>query len=258
MTLHSPASLRAVLDGAPGARFQVKLDSGLHSYGFDAETWPAALEMLRGRPGLTGLYTHLGQAQSGAVDDALAQFQRMRGQARAVLGLAPPGMLAASHTMLARPDLALDAVDPGRALYGMVPPPEAGGLRLCPVVASVTSRLIDTRHLTPGTPATFGYGRRAEGVTRVGTFPMGSFDGLPGDGPLGSVLIRGREAPVLARTLLATMVDLTHNPAACDGDTVVLAGEEGGRHRDLFDLAQSLGTTPTRLHFTPIRLLPKV
>jgi alanine racemase len=256
VTLHNQPSLRAVLDGAPGARFQVKLDTGLHRYGFDTETWPAGLEALRGRAGLSGLYTHLGQAQSGAVDMASARFQRMRAQARAVLGFAPPAMLAASHTLLSRPDLALDAADPGRALYGMVPPSEAAGLGLRPVVSAVTSRLIDTRQLSPGMPASFGYGRRAEGVTRTGTFPMGSFDGLPGDGPLGCVLVRGVEAPVLSRTLLATIVDLTDIPSACEGDVVILAGEDGGRRRDLFDLAESVGSTPTRLHFTLIRALP--
>jgi len=258
VTLHSPASLRAVLDGAPGARFQVKLDTGLHRYGFDAETWPAALDALKGRPGLSGLYTHLGQAQSGATDAAAALFQRLRVQAQAVLGWAPPAMLAASPTLLARPDLALDAVDPGRALYGMVPPSEAGGLRLRPVVASVTSRLIDSRDLAPGAGATLGYGGSAGDVARIGTFPMGSFDGLPGDGPLGEVLIRGVPVPVLARTLLATMVDLTRLPAAEVGDSVVLVGEAGAARRDLFDLATSLGSTPTRLHFSLIRALPKL
>lgn len=258
LSVHNRRSLEAVL-AVPGAAFLFKVDTGLHRYGFDLADWPAALDSYAraGHGGLRGVYTHLGQAQAGRTGPALALYDRFVAMATARLGGAIPRLLAASHTLFAHPGLPYEQVDPGRALYGMLAPDETGGRALRPVVTAITSRLVEVRAVGGDEAASIGYGegRLARGG-RIGVFPIGHFDGLAGCA-LGTVLIRGHEAPVLSRTLLASIVDLSAIPAAAEGDEVVLAGHSGQRHRDVFALAETLRTSVTLLHFGLIRHLPK-
>lgn len=258
VTAHDAASLDTLLRRAPGAGFWVKVDTGLHRYGFGPDGWDAALEALRasGAVGLQGIYTHFSQARVAAgTAGPLDLFDRFLTRAQAVLGRSLPAMAAASPAVLNGPPLPYAMADPGRALYGMLPPDQAGGHVLRPVVAAITSRLLDCRRIAPG--ESLGYDGAAGKAGRIGTFPIGHFDGLPAAGPLGSVLIRGQVAPVVGRTLMASLVDLSAIPEARSGDEVVLAGPCGGAQRDLFRLAETLGTSATLLHFGLVRHLPK-
>lgn len=262
LTVHNTASLKAVLERAPAADFLFKVDTGLHRFGFDEAGWPAALRAYRssGHGGLRGVYTHSSQARSAAGDiGPLALYDRFLAAARACLGAPVPAMAAASPMLLTLPPLPYERADPGRALYGMLPPEAAGGHVLRPVVSAITSRLLDSRRVSPGEAATVGYGGGVQRpVGRVGVMPIGHFDGLAAGGPLGSVLIRGREAPVLARTLLASIIDLTPVPDAEDGDEIVLVGRSGVLERDIFAFAASLATSVTQVHFGLIRNLGKI
>lgn len=261
LTVHNRASLTAVLDHAPGARFWFKVDTGLARYGFGEADFPEALEQYRkaGHGGLRGVYTHLSQAQAPAsATTPLIRYEQMLAIVRAKIDRPLLSMAAASPTLFSHPQLPYDCADPGRALYGMLPPPEAGGHHLRPVVKSVTSVLMDSRDLSQAT-ASLGYGKDAvvTKVTRVGTMPMGHFDGLSATGELGTVLIRGKEVRVLSRTLLASIIDLSNVPEAVDGDVITLVGHSGSLERDLFGFAASMRTSATALHFTLIRNLPK-
>jgi alanine racemase len=262
LTVHNRESLSAVLDHAPGARFWFKVDTGLARYGFSEAGWPQVLEQYRnaGHEGLRGVYTHLGQAQaSTGATTSIIRYEQMLAIARTIIDRPLLSMAAASPTLLSRPPLAYDCADPGRALYGMLPPSEAGGHHLRPVVTSVTSVLLDSRDVSEVT-ASLGYGKDGPSfeVTRVGTVPIGHFDGLSAAGEPGSVLIRGKEVRILARTLLASIVDLSDVPEAVDGDVITLVGRSGSMERDLFGFAASMQTSVTALHFTLIRNLPKV
>ncbi|WP_068298415.1 alanine racemase [Pararhodobacter sp. CCB-MM2] len=258
LSVHNLASLHTVLNAVPHARFWLKLDCGLHRYGFD-NSWlgrvVSALEQGH-LPGLEGVYTHFSQsADPGHSDAALAVFDQHLARLRKACGRALPAMVAASPLLLARPDLPYELVDPGRALYGMMQPPS--GTRLRPVVKALRSVLLDSRTVDGSSP--LGYGAETDnGPKRVGTIPLGHFDGLPARPPFGKVLIRGRPANVLARTLLASMVDLSAHPDAEDGDPVTLVGTDEGQSLTMADLADDLGLSVTELHFGLVRALPKV
>jgi hypothetical protein len=71
------------------------------------------------------------------------------------------------------------------------------------------------------------------------------------------VPIRGREAPVLARALLVSLIDPTQLPEATDGDGTILVGESGALRRDLFAFAVALQSSATQLHFGLVGNLPK-
>lgn len=257
VSLHNRASLAAILRHAPKARCWLKIDTGLHRYGLDAESWPEALSALRAGalPGLEGVYTHFSQSGgTTAAGAALSLFDRCLAEARAATRRTLPAMVAASPLLLARPDLPYEAVDPGRALYGMLQP--AAGPALRPVVRAIRTVLLDSHSLPQG--ATVGYGGPVDRPpTRTGAFPVGHFDGLPARPPFGRVLIRGRAAPVLGRTLLASMVDLSDIPDARDGDPVTLVGQDGDRALTMQDLADDLALSVTDLHFGLVRALPK-
>ncbi|MCB1387895.1 MAG: alanine racemase [Rhodobacteraceae bacterium] len=257
VSLHSRESLAAIRAGAPDARCWLKIDAGLHRYGFDEAAWPDVLSALRSGalPGLQGIYTHFSQsADPGTTDAALSLYDRLLAAACAAAGRPLASMVAASPLLLARPDLSYDQVDPGRALYGIMQP--AAGPALRPVVTAVRSVLLDCRTLPPG--ETIGYGApTVPGPRRVGTFPLGHFDGLNTRPPYGKVLIRGRHAPVLGRTLLASIVDLSAIDEARAGDRVTLVGTDGTAEIGAEELAADLGVTLTELHFGLVRAVPK-
>lgn len=261
LTVHSDATLRKVLEEIPSAPFEIKVNTGLYRYGFDKTGWLEVLDRisLSKHGGLRGIYSHISQSQDGqSVSRAVADFQWFISTASERLGRPLPGMLAASPTVMKQPELPFGRIDPGRALYGMLSEDEAKGLRLHPIVRSVSSRLIDSHVLDEGSNATVGYGRYGQGeINRVGVIPIGHYDGLPLNGSLGTVLIRGREVPVVSRTLLASLLDLSNVPDAEVGDEVVLIGKSGTRERNIFEFSASLGLSVTALHFGLIRNLPK-
>jgi len=257
VSVHNRASLEAILMDAPEARFWLKLDCGLHRYGFtEPDLAPVLSALDTGHlRGIAGVYTHFSQSSArGATEAALAAFDRQVTSIRAACRRAIPGMFAASPLLLARPDLRHEQVDPGRALYGMMQPPGSAAFR--PVVRAIRSVLLDSRAVRQA--GTLGYGAAAgPAPSRVGTIPIGHFDGLPARPPFGQVLIRGQAAPVVARTLLASMVDLSDIAEARDGDPVTLVGLDGGTEITMQDLADALGLSVTDLHFGLVRALRK-
>jgi len=258
VTVHNAASLSAMLERGRGSPFFIKVNTGLNRFGFDAAELRSALAQVKATDAdaLRGIYTHFSQSTDvERLSKGRALYEAMLAEAREILGRSVKSMAAASPTALVHPGLPYDAVDPGRALYGMLTGAEAGGRHLQPVVTSITSRLLDSRTFAEGMVAGAGYGAALDGkVTRIGTMPIGHFHGLAGCG-LGTVIIRGRETPVLARTLLASMIDLSDVLEAEDGDLITLVGEDGAIKRDLFGLAENLGTSATMLHFGLIRAL---
>lgn len=259
LTIHNGASLDELAAKAPQATCWLKLDTGLHRFGFDSHTWSDVLAKLRhgALPGLEGVYTHFGQTSDpDRMAASLAFYDTCLAAAREATGRRLFSMVAASPTLLMHPALPYDFVDPGRALYGMLPPDQCCGIQLCPVVRSIRSRLLDSRALDPG--GSVGYGAAGRGsVKRVGVFPIGHFDGLSAQGPLGTVLIRGTEVPVLARTLLSSIVDLTSVPDAQDGNEITLVGHSLGVERDIHAFADCMNSSATLVHFGLVHALPK-
>ncbi len=66
---------------------------------------------------------------------------------------------------------------------------------------------------------------------------------------LGDVLIHGRRVPVIARTLLHSIVDVSGLDDVRIGDEVVLVGVQGAAALTLDDQAAGQGVTATELHF---------
>ena len=215
----------------------VKVDVGLERLGVPADQAVKTIESMLELPGLTlgGVCTHL-HAPADASGEYIAwQFGRFTAvlDALAVHGVAVPVRLAASSPLIGgHPETYLNAVDPGKMLYGH----GESGLR--PAFIALKTRLITAKDLSPRErfaaeapfPITAGM--------KLGVIPIGAADGML-ELHAGRVLVRGHEAPILAGPSLEhTRVDLTAIPDAAVGDEVVIIGRQGDRSITVDEVAE--------------------
>jgi alanine racemase len=266
-TLVDLDSARAYSQAASGpCPVFVKVDVGLERLGVPAEQAVKMVLALLELPHLTlsGLCAHP-HAEVGG-DRAYADWQagRFTGvvdelEARGVR--VPVRLLAASPFVLRFPQTYLNAVDPGRMLYGITFPGETPLVPLRPVLRALATRVIAVKELAPrerfGEQAPFP----VTGPMRLGVVPMGSADGLRWL-HAGRVLVRGRAAPLIgAPSLEHTRVDLTAVPDAAVGDEVIVIGRQGSleitpaevaAHHGLglHHVATTVGPRVTRIYHT--------
>ncbi|MBY8825511.1 alanine racemase [Sphingomonas colocasiae] len=250
VTVNSVAAYQA-LDGLEGARFMMEFDCGFGRFGLDHAAFDALLarEGQRTRPRCLGGYTHFGSRAGAAFDEGLRRFDGFGAMLRAAFGDDQLLMAAASHGLVWRPGLPYPGAHPGSLLYGMVPAAVAPGF--APVLRSVTSPIIQVNRIAEAQSLSVGYGSGvmlpAGGAT--GVFPLGWNDGLSTGAALGSVLVRGRRAPVIARTLFHSIVDLSGIDTPAIGEAVTVIGTQGGERIGLHDAADAMEIAATELHF---------
>src|SRR5438094_6432114 len=224
----------------------VKIDVGLERLGVPAEqavkTIAAMLELPHLR--LAGLCAHPHAPDDG--DPAYAEWQlgRFTGvvdelEARGVR--VPIRLFAASPFVLRFPQTYLNAVDPGRMLYGITFPGETSPVKLQPTLRALTTRVIALKELLPRERFAEVAPFPVTVPMRLGVVPMGSADGLPWL-HAGRVLVRGRSAPLVgAPSLEHTRIDLTGVPDARVGDEVVIIGRQGDTEITVAEVAAHHG-----------------
>jgi alanine racemase len=210
----------------------VKVDVGLERLGLVAEqavkVIMAMLELPRLRLGGICAHPH---APSGA-DPAYADWQLGRFtavvdelDARGVT--VPVRLFAASPFLLRFPQTYLNAVDPGRLLYGVTMPGETPPDSLRPTMRALTTRVIALKEIAPRERFAELAPFPVTAPMRLGVIPIGTADGL-GWLNAGRVLVRGRSVPIVGDPSLEhTRIDLTPVPDARVGDEVVIIGRQG-------------------------------
>lgn len=141
------------------------------------------------------------------------------------------------------PQLALDMVRPGVAVYGMYPAAEHGALELSPAL-SLRSRIYAINEHTAGDTISYGRTFTASHDMLVAVVPIGYADGLHRalSGKL-EVLVRGRRCRQIGRICMdMCMVDVTDLPECCVGDIVTLIGSDGDEQVLASELAEKAGT----------------
>ena len=238
----------------------VKVDVGLDRLGVPAEqavkTVTAMLELPRLR--LAGLCAHP-HAPDGA-DPAYAEWQLGRFtavvdelEARGVP--VPTRLLAASPFVLRFPQTYLNAVDPGRMLYGITFPGETSPVPLRRTLRALTTRVIALKELTPRERFAELAPFPLTAPMRLGVIPIGSADGVAWL-HAGRVLVRGRVAPIVAGPSLEhTRIDLTEVPDARVGDEVVIIGRQGDAEITAAEVARRHGLG---LHHVATTVGPRV
>lgn len=221
-------------------RIHVELESGLNRHGLPLEELVAFAGRARALPGIEveGLFTHFAAAEEGETVFTRAQYDALL-QASARLQWIPVRHCSASASVLNAPDMALDMVRAGIAVYGYEPAPGiAAGveLRQALMLKSRVARVIDVQ---PG--ATVGYGRTwtASRPSTIALIMCGYADGYRRAlSNRADVLVRGRRAPIAGRIAMdMCMADVTGIPGVAPDDEAVIMGAQGGERIDADELA---------------------
>lgn len=247
-------------------RVHIKVDTGMSRLGFlvRGEHFDGGVEAIAASCRLPhleaeGIFTHFAAADE---DDPGSEaytreqfdvFQRVlaaladRGQTFAIRHCANSGALARY------PEMYLDMVRPGIALYGAGA--DAQRLDLRPVM-TLKSCVSTIKIFDPDTDISYGRTYRTQEKTRVGVLPIGYADGLfRGLSGRMSVWTEEGPAPVLGRICMdMTMVNLTGLSHVHVGDAVELFGQ-----RQRVDvLAEILGTIPYELTCAVSKRVPRL
>lgn len=247
-------------------RVHIKVDTGMSRLGFlvRGEHFDGGVEAIAASCRLPhleaeGIFTHFAAADE---DDPGSEaytreqfdvFQRVlaaladRGQTFAIRHCANSGALARY------PEMYLDMVRPGIALYGAGA--DAQRLDLRPVM-TLKSCVSTIKIFDPDTDISYGRTYCTREKTRVGVLPIGYADGLfRGLSGRMSVWTEEGPAPVLGRICMdMTMVNLTGLSHVHVGDAVELFGQ-----RQRVDvLAEILGTIPYELTCAVSKRVPRL
>lgn len=247
-------------------RVHIKVDTGMSRLGFqvrgrDFDGGVEAIARCCVLPGLEteGIFTHFAVSdEDGGSSEAYTQEQ-FDMFTRVLENLAAKGRTfslrhCANSGALARyPEMYLDMVRPGIALYGAGADRERLGLR--PVMALKTSVYV-VKDFDPGTDISYGRTFRTGERTRVGVLPIGYADGLfRGLSNRMAVQTAWGPAPVLGRICMdMTMVDLTGLPGVGEGDEVEIFGSR----QPVDELAAMLGTISYELTCAVSKRVPRL
>jgi alanine racemase len=256
IAVSSVRQLDEVLAAARGtgrtAPVTVKVDTGLNRNGVAAAQFPSMLTALRQAVAeeairLRGLMSHMVYADQPAnpINDVQAQrFSEMLAEARSRGVRFEVAHLSNSSATLARPDLALDLVRPGIAVYGLSPVPERGDMGLVPAM-TVKCPVVLVKSVRAGEGVSYGHTWIAERDTTIALLPIGYADGVFRSlGGRLDVLINGRRRPGVGRICMDQfLVDL--GPGRTDvaeGDEAILFGPGTRGEPTAQDWADLLGT----------------
>jgi alanine racemase len=153
--------------------------------------------------------------------------------------------LANSAATLTAPDLHLDLVRPGIAVYGISPVPDLGGppdFGLRPAM-TLTGRLVLVKRVPAGSGVSYGHEYVTDRETTLGLVPLGYADGIPRHaGNAGPVLAAGRRRTLAGRVCMDQVVLDLGDDAAAAGDEVVLFGPGDDGAPTAQDWADAAGT----------------
>lgn len=263
LSVAAPWALREVADAARAtgrtARVHVKVDTGLGRNGLTPADLPAVVdEALRleaeGVVRLVGIWSHLAFADEPGHPSLHAQGEVLRAAAADAESRGARfevRHIAASASTLTDPELHLDLVRPGIALYGLTPVPQLGGPERFGLVPAMTveAELANVKRLPAGHGVSYGHHYVTPRDTVVGVVPLGYADGVPRhasgqEGAPGAPLaVGGRRLAIAGRVCMdQVMVDLGPGATEQAGDRVVLFGTGADGGPTAQDWADAAGT----------------
>jgi alanine racemase len=216
----------------------MKIDTGMGRFGCAPEIAPELARYIVAAPGLhlEGTWTHFHSADS---DERATRRQfELFSQTLDSLGVEPGLRHAANSAAALRyPEMALDAVRCGIALYGCEHPELRPALTLRALVTHV-------KDVPPGASAGYGATWRAQQPSRLATVSIGYADGvMRARSNRGWVLIRGSRAPIAGAVSMDSLtVDVTEIDGVSTGDVATLIGSDGEERIRAEQVAEWSGT----------------
>jgi len=227
----------------------VKVDTGMSRYGLMPGEVVDFARGLTELPGvkLEGLFTHFATADSADPAHVRRQLDTFRQVVTAVESAdihVPLRHAANSAATLRLPEVHLDAVRIGIAMYGMAPSDEwSPAFEIHPAL-TLKSRVSRVCVLPPGSGISYGRTFVTQRETPVALVPVGYGDGYHRIlSNKSSVLIHGQRAPMCGRVCMDQfVVDVTGIEGARQDDEVVLVGRQGEAEIRAEEVAKLAGT----------------
>lgn len=213
----------------------VKVDTGMGRFGLLPDEVVEFVKRLIELPGirLEGLYTQFAVADEA---DKTYTYKQWNTFQKVVKDLEEAGIhipirhVCNSAATLNFPEMHLEMVRCGTAIYGHYPSPVTNhSVPLRPAM-TLKSRVARIRTLPPGSSISYGRTYTTTRPTTVALVPIGFGDGLSRKlSNKGSVLIRGKRAPIVGRVCMdQCIVDVSGIPEVQQDDEVVLLGRQNG------------------------------
>ncbi len=216
------------------ASVHLKLDSGMGRFGLLPDEVLPFAERLRALPGLVieGLFSHFAAADSADKSYTRQQFetfQTVRARLEAAGIHIPLCHTANSAAALDLPEMHLDAVRCGIAVYGLHPSDEVAPAVPLKAALTLKSRVARVRMLPAGASISYGRTYITPRAMPVALVPVGYGDGYHRlMSNRGAVLIHGQRAPIVGRVCMDQfVVDVSGIDSVSVGDEVVLIGCQG-------------------------------
>ncbi|MFF2889917.1 alanine racemase [Paenibacillus sp. NPDC057967] len=231
-------------------KVHVKADTGLGRIGFRTkEEWNELVPWLQWEfIEVDGFYTHFATSareDTGFLKLQYAQFMEMKEWSQASGLEVGHYHCAGSNAALRFPELAMDMVRIGAALFGFYPEKLVPGINLRPAL-SLYSRLIQVKRLQKGECIGYDNSYVAEEDEWIGTVPIGYGDGWSQSLQGTEMLIEGRRARVVGKICMdQLMISLDRSYEA--GTEVVLIGSQREDRMAVAELALHMGTVPQEI-----------
>lgn len=235
----------------------VKVDTGMSRIGFFAQSGhgeQAAREIARTArlPGLscTGIFTHFSCSDETAVSSREFTRRQFNIFMDTIGRLKNQDILFELHHccnsagVICYPQMHLDMVRLGNALYGLDPSDDCKGMiKLVPAMSLYTTVTM-VKQVQQGAQVSYGRRYTAQEGEAVASLAIGYADGYRRNlSNKGRVILHGQYAPIIGTVCMdQTMVDVTGIEGVASGDTVTLVGEENGKKVTLDDFAKINGT----------------
>ena len=229
----------------------LKIDTGMGRIGFQPEDIDTVAEVCR-LPGFDarGIFTHFACSDGVTEEERAYTYRQYSLFVGVIKALEEQGITFAlrhccnSAAAIQYPEMALDMVRCGIAIYGLCPSPELKNtLDLRPAMewhAVVTM----VKELPAGSCLSYGRTFTTRRASRIATVGMGYADGyLRALGNRGAMLVRGQPARVAGRVCMdQLLLDVTDIDGAAPGDLVTVCGRDGAHTLELDDIAALCGT----------------
>ncbi len=249
-------------------KIHIKLETGMGRQGFDVKSGDvsgviSALEL----PGLEaeGVYTHLAVSDEPEKDDytrrqfeiflaSIEKIEKVSGKRFSIRHCANSG------AMINYPEMYLDMVRPGLALYGMFPNGEKDKMDLVPAM-ELKSRIFAVSEHEAGDCISYGCTFTADKKMRAAILPIGYADGLHRilSGKI-DVLIHGKRCRQIGRICMdMCMVDVSDIPDVKPGDIATIFGHDGQEESiSAEELAEKAGTISYEMVCAVSQRVPRV
>ena len=248
-------------------KIHIKLETGMGRLGFDVKNGEvsgivAALKLPKLEP--EGIYTHFAvpdelqkdaytQMQFKAFTDAVDKIEKASGVHFAIRHCANSG------AVVNYPEMYLDMVRPGIALYGMYPGHDRGEIELSPAM-ELKSRIVAVSEHEAGDCISYGCTFTAERKMKIAILPIGYADGLHRvlSGKI-DVLVHGQRCRQIGRICMdMCMVDVTELPNVKAGDIATIFGHDGHETISANEVAEKAGTISYEIFCALTKRVPRV